>query len=292
MKQPKPFLGVSRWCEKSPHLLQKKGLDYFFLSHLLTVCLPQNKVTVGWKPKWAFSTYQNFTVWHLSSATTCIYHFFLLLSAKHCMQWAQAQKFRWFVWRERPPPPVNTADLTLPWIAVQAMQLWLGYISGGLQAHVPAGGDSATARPQGWGSKLHPRDDLLQNTKPHGHMLSWAAQPTTLLFLQACFYRQTFSLQAPGVLLGLLPQLKNLMAAGGLPGVTGGVGLPRFKGRFDPGGRPDPALSVKGAHLFQLLSVLFSKAHKHLLSCMKVDPISSSPGFMAKLTVKYVSKVA
>lgn len=82
------------------------------------------------------------------------------------------------------------------------------------------------------------------------------------------------------------------MAAGGLPGVTGGVGLPRFKGRFDPGGRPDPALSVKGAHLFQLLSVLFSKAHKHLLSCMKVDPISSSPGFMAKLTVKYVSKVA
>lgn len=120
-----------------------------------------------------------------------------------------------------------------------------------------------------------------------------AAQPTTMLFLQACFYRQTFSLQAPGVLLGLLPQLKNPMAAGGLPGVTGGAGLPRVKGRLvDPGGRPGPALSVKGAYLFQLLSVLFSKAHKHLISCMNVDPISSSPGFMAKLTVKYVSKVA
>lgn len=80
------------------------------------------------------------------------------------------------------PTPIHTADLTLPQIVVQVMQLWLGCSSGGLQAHVhvhvhvhvPAGGDSATACPQGWGSQLHPRDNLLQSTKSHGHGSSTA----------------------------------------------------------------------------------------------------------------------
>lgn len=62
--------------KNSPICTRKEIWAFLFLSHPLMICLLQNEFIVDWKPSWAFSIYQNFPVWHLSSATTCIHHFF------------------------------------------------------------------------------------------------------------------------------------------------------------------------------------------------------------------------
>lgn len=62
--------------KNSPICARKGVWAFLFLSHPLMICLPQNEFIVGWKPRWAFSIYQNFPGQHLSSATTRIHHFF------------------------------------------------------------------------------------------------------------------------------------------------------------------------------------------------------------------------
>lgn len=57
------------------------------------------------------------------------------------------------------------------------------------------------------------------------------------------------------------------MVIGGLLGITHMVVLPQFQVRLVNANRePDPALSIRDAPSIQALSILFSKALKHMLS--------------------------
>lgn len=62
--------------KNSPTCARKGIWPFLFLSHPLVICLPHNESIVDWKPRWAFSIYQNFSVGCVSSATTGNHHFF------------------------------------------------------------------------------------------------------------------------------------------------------------------------------------------------------------------------
>lgn len=122
----------------NPPIYSRKWFGLFF-PFSSSNNLSATKWSYSWlKTGWAFSICPNFLVWHLSSATTCIHHFFFSClqntapwtSRKHRnSEDQQGRKLNLYIQQSR-----------LPHAVVQPVWHQLGYIPGGIWVHVPAGG--------------------------------------------------------------------------------------------------------------------------------------------------------
>lgn len=115
----------------------ENGLGYFFLSHPLTICLPQNEVTVGWKLDELSVSIQTSQcdICPLQPHASITFSSPVFKTLHH--EWAGSMEIQ-TIYRQK-VNPLFIQQTRLPHAVVQPVWHQLGYIPGGIWVHVPAG---------------------------------------------------------------------------------------------------------------------------------------------------------